>query len=102
MFEIRVFTTDQTLVGGINSANIEGVKAEYKPTMAYDSAEHVFEIIITVAAPVALALIKDLLVERLKKEVPKQLVIHNQVVNNAEGVVIIFQNIIDKQRDNKL
>jgi hypothetical protein len=102
MLEIRVFTTDQSFVGDLNSASIEGVKAKYRPTMAYDSAEHVFEIIITVAAPVALTLIKNLLVERLKKEVPKQLVIHNQVVNNAEGVVIIFQNIIDKQRDDKL
>jgi hypothetical protein len=41
MFEIPVRTTDRTFVEDLNSAGIEGVRADYRPTMAYDSAAHV-------------------------------------------------------------
>lgn len=93
MLEIKVFTTDHALVDDINSSGIGNVKAEFRPTMAYDTAEHLVEVVITVIAPTALALLKDWLVGRWTAKVPKQLQIQNKVVTNAESIVVIVQNI---------
>ncbi len=47
--ELKVFTTDAAFVDDINSAVIEGVRAAYRPTAAYDGAEHLFEIVLGAA-----------------------------------------------------
>ena len=82
MLEIKIYPTDQTFVGGLSSADIEGVKYEYRRTMSYDSAEHMVDIIINVATPVVPTLVKNFLVERWQKKAPEKTVLHNQVVNN--------------------
>jgi hypothetical protein len=97
MLKISVITTDQTFVKDLNSAAIEGVRADHRPTMAYDSAEHVLEIVITAATSVGLKLVADWLLARLKNAPPPtQLTINSQTIN-AENVVTVINNYIDAQ-----
>ena len=63
MFELRVITMHQTFVEALNAAGIEGVRAEYRPTMAYDTAhEHILEIVVTSATSAGLKLAADWIV----------------------------------------
>jgi hypothetical protein len=94
MLEISVITTDQTFVKDLNSSGIEGVRADHRPTMAYDSAEHVLEIVVTAAGPVALKFLADWLLARLRKAPTTQLTINHQTIN-AENVVTVINNFID-------
>ncbi len=102
MLEIRVFTTDETFVEDLNAAGIEGVRADYRPTMAYDSAEHVFEIVIGAVSAAALKFAADWIMLRLKKQPPSQMVINNCDVTNAENVAIIINNYIGTQNKDKI
>ncbi len=97
MLEINIMTTDQTFVEGLNSAEIEGVRAEYRPTMAYDSAEHICEIVVTAIGSTALKLAAEWIIARWKKEKPKEACVNNQIFNNAEQITNIVNNFIEKQ-----
>jgi hypothetical protein len=99
MLNIRILTTDQTLVPELNSSGIAGASAKYDPTMAYDSAERVCEIVISAIATGGLKLAGEWLVARWKKKPPSQISINNQVVNNAEHVTIIINNVVIEKKD---
>ncbi len=90
MAELRVLTTDENFVGELNAAGIEGVRADYRPTMAYDSAEHIFEILITGLTLEAFKLFGKWVVQRFKKTPPKQFTIVGgdnsvNIINYIEG-----------------
>jgi len=95
MLELSVITTDQTFVKDLNSAGIEGVRAEHRPTMAYDSAEHILEIVVGAAAPVALKFVADWLLARLKKAPPPTQLTINHQNTNAQNLVTIINNFIN-------
>jgi hypothetical protein len=102
MFELSVITTHQSFVEGLNSAGIEGVRAKYRPTMAYDTGvEHVLEIIVTAATAEGLRLTANWIVRYLKREPPREITINNQTINNAENVVMIVHNHIEAQNKDK-
>jgi hypothetical protein len=47
MLELHVMTMHHNFAEALNAARIEGVRAEYRPTIAYDTAEeHIREIVI--------------------------------------------------------
>ncbi len=98
MLEIRLLTTDQTFVEALNSAGIDGVRADYDPTMAYDTAEHICEIVIRALGPTALTLAAQWVAARWRKEKPKQASINNHVVANADQVVTIINNYITEKQ----
>jgi predicted RNase H-like HicB family nuclease len=95
--EIKVLTTDEGFVAGLNSAGIEGIHAQYRPTMAYDSAEHICEIVITAIGSLGLRLAGDWIIARWKNDKPTEASINNQIVSNAEQVTVIVNNFIEKQ-----
>ncbi len=64
--KIKIMTTDGTFVEGLNGAGIKGVRAEYRPTMAYDSAEHICEIVVTAIGSTALKLAADWIIAHWK------------------------------------
>ena len=101
MLEIRVLTTDETFVEDLNAAGIEGVRADFRPTMAYDSADRVVEIVIGAVSGAALKFVSDWIILRLRKQLPSQMVINNCDVKNAENVTIIINNYIDTQNKGK-
>lgn len=99
MLEVRIITTDENLVDGLNSAGIDGVRAEYQPTMAYDTAEHICEIVVAAVAPAALKLVATWLAARWKKDKPKQASINNHTVIHADQVVTIINNYVIEKQD---
>lgn len=103
MLEISVITTDQTFVKDLNSAGIEGVQAESRPTMAFDSTEHIQEIVVMALTSTGLKLAAEWLVGRLKKDPSKQIIVNNQTINNnnADNIVIIFNNYTDTHGKDK-
>jgi hypothetical protein len=55
MLELSVITMHQTFVEKLNSAGIEGVRATYRPTMAYDTGtESICEVVVVAATAEAL------------------------------------------------
>ena len=101
MIEMTVITTDQTFLENLNSAGIGGVRADYRPTMAFNSDEHILTIVLTVVGSTALKLLADWILARLKNApAPTQLTINNQTIN-AENVVTVVTNYIDTQPDPK-
>ena len=86
MAELRILTTDQTFVDDLNAAGIGGVTAKYDPTMAYDLAEHLLEIVIGGIAAELIRLLRERIVERFKKTPPKQFTIVNSG-NNAVNII---------------
>lgn len=95
LVEISATTTDQTFVADLNAAKIEGVRASYRPTMAFDSADHIVQLVISMV-PSAATLFAAWLNQRSKKN-PAQptLTINNQPVINGENVTVIIQQIIE-------
>lgn len=92
MTEIKIYTTDQTFLDDLNAARIEGVEASYRPTMAFDTAETIFTIVVSAAASTGLKLFADWLLSRLKNSPPPtRLTINSQTVN-ADNVVTIINN----------
>jgi hypothetical protein len=85
-------TTDQKFVELLNSAGIKGVIAKYHPTMAYDSAEHVSEILVTAMGSVALKLLAEWIIMYWNKEKPSKMIINNHTVSNAEQIATIINN----------
>ena len=100
--EISVLTTDQTFVEGLNAAGIQGVRAEYRPTMAYDSTEHICEIVIVAIGTVGLHLVADWIVARWNKEKPKQMDLNKVTINNADQIVTVINNYIESQSTNNV
>ena len=95
MVEITVTTTDQAFLEDLNSARISGVMAVYRPTMAFDTAEHILTIVVTVAASTGFTLLADWVRSRLQsKPPPTQLTINNITVN-VENVVTVITNYND-------
>ena len=96
VFEISVVTMHQTFVEDLNSSGLEGIRAEYRPTMAYDTVEeHILEIVVTSVTSVGLKLVADWIVEYLKSKPPKETTINNQtIINNPENVVMIVNNYV--------
>ncbi len=92
MSELRVLTTDEGFVEDLNAAGIDGVRAEYRPTMAYDSAEHILEIVITGLTLKAFELFGQWIVQRFRKAPPSQFTI----VNSGENAINII-NYIDNE-----
>jgi len=102
MLELKVITTDQAFVDDLNSAGIKGVRADYRPTMAYDSAEHILEIVVTASTAAVLKLVGDWIIARFKTKSPTtQITINNQTIINGETVVTVIQNCIDTYKDKK-
>ena len=101
MLEIDVTTTDGAFVSGLNAAKLEGVRAEYRPTMAFDTAEHICQIIVSMA-PSAATLFTAWLTHRLKKTpAPPTVTINNHTTINAQNVVQIIQQIVEQPGDKK-
>lgn len=102
MFEISVDTMHQTFVENLNSAGIEGVRAKYRPTMAYDTAGEYFrEIVIVAASAEAVRLLKEWLIWFIKREPPKEITVNRQIINNAEKIEIVINNYMEAQRKEK-
>jgi hypothetical protein len=70
MIELTIITTDQTFLKDLNFAEIEGVSAEYRPTMAFDTAETILTIVVTAVASTGLKLLADWALSRLKNTPP--------------------------------
>jgi hypothetical protein len=97
MLELHVFTTDQEFVADLNAADIDGVRAEYRPTMAYDSMEHVCEIVLTAAIAEGLRLAAAMIADRLKKKTPKQMEVDGKnVINGNNNVLTVVNNFIER------
>ena len=81
-------------VKDLKLAQIQGVEAEYKPTMAFDSggADQALQIAISIASSVDAQLLAEWISGRLKKGSPNRLEINNQSIN-ANNVVVIINNI---------
>jgi len=95
--EVNILTTDRTFVEGLNAAGIKGIQAAYRPTMAYDSAEHIYEIAIIAMESVTLKLVADWISTRWKIDRPAELIINNQIINNTDQIIGIIDDFIDKQ-----
>jgi hypothetical protein len=93
MTKIKIYTTDQTFLDDLNAARIEGVEADYRPEMAFDTgAETILTIVVSAVASTGLKLFADWFLSRLKNSPPPtQLTINSQTVN-AENVVTIINN----------
>jgi len=90
MLAINVTTTDQAFVEDLNSASIEGVTAEYRPTMAFDSTEHILQIVVTLVAPIAFKSFVDWIFFRYVKKGPsKQQIININIKNSHDSIVNI-------------
>ena len=103
MLELRILTMHQTFVKNLNAAGIKGVRAEYRPTMAYDTAEeHILEIVVTSVTSLGLKLAADWIVGYLKSKPPKDTTINSQtIINNGENVVMIVNNYVEAQSKEK-
>ena len=102
LLKINVLTMHQTFVETLNSAGIEGARAEYGPTMAYDTAgEYLREIVITAISAEALKLVMEWIIEYLRREPPRETRINNRPINNADNVVVIVNNYLDTQNERK-
>lgn len=100
--EVKVTTTDETLVRDLNSAGLEGVRAEYRPTMAFDSAERVLEVVLQVASPTAGMLLAKWLQIRLQKPNARtSTTIVNQTTINAQNVAVVIEQAIERPADKK-
>lgn len=85
MSELRILTTDAAFVDDLNGAGIEGMTAKYDPTMAYDSAEHLAEIVIGGIAAESIRLLREWIVERFKKTPPRQFTVVSG--DNATNII---------------
>jgi hypothetical protein len=101
MLEISVTTTDQSFVQDFNSAGIEGVRADYRPTMAFDSFEHVLQIVVESVTAAGLKLAIDWIIERRKKAPTNQITVNSQVIENSGNVIIIINNPTDIHDEKK-
>jgi hypothetical protein len=100
MLKLKVITTDQRFVEDLNSAGIKGVRADYRPAMAYDTGgEHVFEIVVTAATAGMLKLVGDWIIDRFKRTPPTQITINNQTIINAETIQNAINICIDVNTD---
>jgi len=99
MLKIHVTTADGAFVGDLNAAKIEGVRAEYRPTMAVDSMEHIAQIVVVVASQVGGRLFSEWLASRLKKPLTPPIAINNYTTINAQNVVQIIQRIAKQRGD---
>jgi hypothetical protein len=98
MLELNVFTTDLSFVEDLNFAKIEGISATYRPpSMAYDSAEQVFDIVVSASSSIGLGLVTNWIYGRFRTKPPKELTINNQTIINAENVHIVINNYLDAQ-----
>lgn len=89
MLEIQILTTDNRLVDDLNSAIIDGVHAEYRPTLAFDSTEHILQIVIVAAAPAALSMAARWLADRFKNQLPTRLDVNGQTINSPNSIITI-------------
>jgi hypothetical protein len=101
MLEITIMTTDHAFVGDLNSAGIEGVRAQYRPKMAYDDARGVAEIVVTAAAVEGLKFAGNWIAERFRKAPADQMFINNQNITNSDNVVTTINIYINAQDNNK-
>lgn len=100
--EIKVTTTDETLVRDLNTAGLEGVRAEYRPTMAFDSAERVLEAVLQVACPTGGMLLAKWLQIRLRKpNARNSTTIINQTTINAQNVVVVIKQATERPAEEK-
>ena len=98
--ELGIFTTDQGLVADLNSAQIAGVRAEYRPKMTFDSAEHLLTIVITAATTEGIRLVAKWIADRYRKTaLPQRINIDSKIVNNGDDAIIIINNFIDRHQD---
>jgi hypothetical protein len=96
MIEIRIHTTDQTFLNDLNAAGIEGIRADSRPKMAFDTAESIWTIVITVGATAGLKFLGDWMLSRLKQSPPPTHLTINHTTINAQNVVTIINNIRTK------
>jgi len=91
-FQIKVITTDPDFVADLKIANIEGIEAFYRPTMAFDTAEHIFQIVVQGSATVALNLFSAWLYDRIKSHKAKKMLLNNQDVVSAPDKITTIIN----------
>jgi hypothetical protein len=96
MTEIKIYTTDQTFLDDLNAAGIEGVKANCRPEMAFDTAESIWTIVVTVGATAGLKFLGDWMLSRLKRSPPPTQLTINHTTINAQNVVTIINNFDSK------
>jgi hypothetical protein len=99
MIEIKLYTTDQKFLDDLNAAGIEGVEADYRPEMAFDSHESILTVVITVGATAGLKFLGDWILSRLKTSPPPTQLTINHTTINAENVVTIINNFGSKDDD---
>lgn len=101
MIELHITTTDEALVSDLNAEDIRGVSAEDRPIVAFDAAERIFQVVVAVGSTLSSQLLGAWLADRLKKT-PGQhsITINNHITINAQNVVQVIRQIVDKQ-DNK-
>jgi hypothetical protein len=101
MLELHVFTTDQDLVDDLNAAGIEGVRADYRPTMAYDTMEHLCEIVLSAMTVEGLKLAGIMIADRLRRKPPSRMDINHITINGDNNVVTIINNFIERHDKDK-
>lgn len=97
IIELNITTTDETFVSDLNAAGIQDIRAEYRPIMAFDSAEHFFQVVVTVASTMAGRVLGKWLADRIARD-PSQskITINNHVTINAQNVTQVIQQIVDE------
>lgn len=97
MLEIHVTTTDGEFESDLNAANIQGISAECRPIMAFDSAGHIFQVVVTVASTMAGRVLGKWLADRIARDPGQsQITINNHVTINAQNVTQVIQQIVDE------
>ena len=102
MIELHITTTDEAFVSDLNAANILGVSAGYRSTMALVAAQHIFQVVVVVASTLSSQLLSVWLADRLKKT-PRQpsITINNNVTVNAQNVVQVIQQMVEEPENKK-
>ena len=95
MLEIQILTTDNSLVDDLNSVALDGVRAEYRPTLAFDSTEYILQIVIGAAAPAALSLAAHWLADRFKNQPPKRLDVNGQTIKSPNSIIAIVNIYVE-------
>ena len=94
---LNVTTTDQAFVEDLNCASIEGVTAEYRPTIAFDSTEHILQIVVTLVAPtvpIAVKSFAEWVVGYVKKDPSKQPIINNYPIIRFYCYIMIIDSLV--------
>ena len=100
--QLAICTNDVDLAEAINAAGIEGVKAMYRnPTMAFDSAKRVMNVIAIVSTTASLLQLGAWLIDHMKKIDPNKITITidgEEVTKDTEKITVIIDKKIKKHQ----